>query len=66
MRVASDTREVNRRQEETDNRKKRIQRLEDEEAVTKTMFEEVQEKWEMMAKHNDPMDLKSDIDEQKG
>ncbi|XP_034241497.1 dynein regulatory complex protein 1 [Thrips palmi] len=65
VRVASDTREVNRRQEETDNRKKRLQRLEDEETVTKTMFEEVQEKWEMMAKQNDPMDLKSDIDAQK-
>lgn len=65
VRVASDTREVNRRQEETENRKKRLQRLEDEETVTKNMFEEVQEKWEMMAKHNDPMDLKSDIDAQK-
>lgn len=64
--MASDTREVNRRQEETDNRKKRLKRLEDEETATKTMFEEVQEKWEMMAKHNDPMDLKSDIDAQKG
>ncbi|KAK3927976.1 Dynein regulatory complex protein 1 [Frankliniella fusca] len=65
VRVASDTREVNRRQEESENRKKRLQRLEEEETATKAMFEEVNEKWEMMAKHNDPMDLKADIDAQK-
>ncbi|XP_052121907.1 dynein regulatory complex protein 1 [Frankliniella occidentalis] len=65
VRVASDTREVNRRQEESENRKKRLQRLEEEETTTRAMFEEVNEKWEMMAKHNDPMDLKSDIDAQK-
>lgn len=65
VRVASDTREVNRRQEETESRKKRLERLEEEENTTKAMFEEVNEKWELMAQHNDPMDLKADIDAQK-
>ncbi|KAJ1522331.1 hypothetical protein ONE63_002626 [Megalurothrips usitatus] len=65
VRVASDTREVNRRQEEAENRKKRLERLEEEERTTKAMFEEVNEKWELMAKENDPMDLKTDIDAQK-
>lgn len=64
--MASDTREVNRRQEEAENRRKRLERLEEEETTAKAMFEEVNEKWEIMSSNNDPMDLKADIDSQKG
>ncbi|XP_069705691.1 dynein regulatory complex protein 1 isoform X2 [Periplaneta americana] len=65
VRIANDTREVKRRENERAAREKRLQRLEDQATESMDKFNEVNSKWEVILKSNDPLSLYHDIEEQK-
>jgi len=64
--VANDSREVARWRDEAEKRESRTKRLEEDAETTKKMYEEVEKKWKELSSSSDPMDLKAEIDAQKG
>ncbi|XP_023016103.1 dynein regulatory complex protein 1 [Leptinotarsa decemlineata] len=65
VRVANDSREVDRREVEGIGREKIIAQLEAEAAAAHQAFEEIAVKWSVIQKYNDPLHINEDIANQK-
>ncbi|KRT82206.1 hypothetical protein AMK59_3475 [Oryctes borbonicus] len=65
IRVASDSREVDRREEEGVGREKIIAQLEEEANLATEMFCHIAEKWCKILKNNDPLQIHEDMNQQK-
>nr|CAI5869387.1 unnamed protein product [Callosobruchus analis] len=65
VRVASDAREVDRREAEGIGREKIIQQLDEEAEAATEKFQEIAEKWSKIQKYNDPLHIHDDIANQK-
>nr|CAH7761912.1 unnamed protein product [Callosobruchus chinensis] len=65
VRVASDAREVDRRETEGIGREKIIQQLDEEAEAATEKFHEIAEKWSKIQKYNDPLHIHDDIANQK-
>ncbi|KAI4457059.1 nyd-sp28 protein [Holotrichia oblita] len=65
IRVANDSREVDRREEEGVGREKIIAQLEDEANLATEMFNEISNKWNDILKDNDPLLIHEDMNQQK-
>ncbi|XP_060522355.1 dynein regulatory complex protein 1 isoform X2 [Cylas formicarius] len=65
VRVANDSREVNRYQNESVKREKILKKLSDEAAKAQTMFNDISKKWGVIQKYNDPLRIHEDIMRQK-
>lgn len=65
VRIANDSREVDRREEEGIGREKIIEHLEEEAALATDMFNEIANKWNEILKNNDPLHIHEDMNIQK-
>ncbi|KAK9696402.1 Sperm tail [Popillia japonica] len=65
IRVANDSREVDRREEEGIGREKIIAQLEEEANLATEMFNEISNKWNSILKDNDPLLIHEDMNQQK-
>ncbi|GJQ83629.1 hypothetical protein Trydic_g14342 [Trypoxylus dichotomus] len=65
IRVASDSREVDRREEEGIGREKIIAQLEEEANLATEMFNQIADKWCHILKNNDPLRIHEDMNQQK-
>lgn len=65
VRVANDSREVDRREEEGIKREKIMEQLEAEAELSKEMFLGIAEKWSRILKHNDPLQINDAMKEQR-
>lgn len=65
VRVANDSREVDRREVEIIRREKVFEKLDEEAKSAAAIFEEVAGKWSNILRYNDPLNIREAIDEQK-
>ncbi|XP_018327952.1 dynein regulatory complex protein 1 [Agrilus planipennis] len=65
VRVASDSREADRREIEGIGREKIIEQLEEEAKKARDMFDEIADKWLDVLRYNDPLAINDDIANQK-
>lgn len=65
VRVANDSREVDRREDEGIGREKIIEQLEEEANLANEMFNEIADKWCEILKDNDPLQIHEDMNQQK-
>ncbi|XP_030751277.1 dynein regulatory complex protein 1 homolog [Sitophilus oryzae] len=65
VRIANDSREVDRRENEGINREKIYEQLDEESESAQELFNNIAEKWASIQNHNDPLQINEDIMEQK-
>lgn len=65
VRIANDSREVDRRESEGVLKEKIIEQLDNEAIAAKDMFDEISAKWSGIQKYNDPLQIHEDIANQK-
>lgn len=65
VRVANDSREVDRREEEGMLQEKILEKLEEEATDAKEMFDEIADKWAAILKYNDPLHINDDMAAQR-
>ncbi|XP_076249879.1 dynein regulatory complex protein 1 [Rhynchophorus ferrugineus] len=65
VRVANDSREVDRRESEGINREKIYEQLDQEADAAQELFNNIADKWASIQRHNDPLQINEDILEQK-
>lgn len=66
VRVAGNSYEVKRREDEAALREARIQHLMSEATVAEEKFNSLTAKWEKISSYNDPLDLYEETEQQKG
>ncbi|XP_063244247.1 dynein regulatory complex protein 1 [Bacillus rossius redtenbacheri] len=65
VRVANDAREIKRRAENAEDRRKRLEKLEEELVVSTEKLAIINSKWDSILESNDPLDLDHDIEQQR-